>query len=294
MDAHARMNAAGRAVSRADARRMPQARGRGPRSRRVARKDRAASRTRSASARDATRWSSRCSRRSGSCASRPLADTRDRGGARRPHHVPSAASGRTPTSTGWRTSTTGASRASYGGAIGFRPTGATTCEQHGADRRRSAARAMRNCGGAICARTRTCSTPGSARRCGRSRPWDGPMRRADLKPLLSDQPADHRLRHHLFLGRADDDAGAAGSWTTVPFRDVYITPLVRDQFGKKMTKSRGNVVDPLDIMETLRHRRGALHAGAACGAGARPDPVATTGWRLRAPSPTKSGTRRAS
>ncbi len=35
----------------------------------------------------------------------------------------------------------------------------------------------------------------------------------------------------------------------VPFKDVYITPLVRDQDGKKMTKSKGNVVDPLDLME---------------------------------------------
>ena len=34
----------------------------------------------------------------------------------------------------------------------------------------------------------------------------------------------------------------------VPFKDVYITPLVRDKDGKKMSKTKGNVVDPLDLM----------------------------------------------
>ena len=49
----------------------------------------------------------------------------------------------------------------------------------------------------------------------------------------------------------------------VPFKDVYLHALVRDEHGAKMSKSKGNVINPLDMIEnysadTLRFTLAAL------------------------------------
>ncbi len=67
----------------------------------------------------------------------------------------------------------------------------------------------------------------------------------------------------------------------VPFKDVYLHGLVRDAKGKKMSKSLGNVVDPLDAInefgaDALRFTNAAM---ASMGGVLKYDPARIAGYR---------------
>ncbi len=67
----------------------------------------------------------------------------------------------------------------------------------------------------------------------------------------------------------------------VPFRHIYIHALVRDERGQKMSKSKGNVVDPLELMSTFGTdaMRFTLTALSAMGRDIRLSADRITGYR---------------
>ena len=104
----------------------------------------------------------------------------------------------------------------------------------------------------------TCSTPGSAPPSGRTRRSAGRRQTPELALLLPDQRAGDEPRHHHALGGAHGDHRAV-QLRQVPFHHVYIHPKILDGFGETMSKSKGNGIDPLDIIE--RYGTDALRFG---------------------------------
>jgi valyl-tRNA synthetase len=79
----------------------------------------------------------------------------------------------------------------------------------------------------------------------------------------------------------------------VPFHTVYIHALVRDEKGQKMSKSKGNVIDPLELIDAYGADalRFTLAAMAAQGATSSSPSRASRATATSAPS---CGTPRAS
>ena len=111
----------------------------------------------------------------------------------------------------------------------------------------------------------------------------------DFGTLLPDLGDGDRLRHHLLLGRPDGDARHRAD-RTEPFHTVYLSGLIRDPHGQKMSKTKGNVVDPLGVIDEsgADALRFAVIHGATPGNDQR---FGTPSSRTPATSPTSSGTR---
>ena len=128
--------------------------------------------------------------------------------------------------------------------------------------------------------TKTCSTPGSPPRSGRSRRSAGPTRRPSSARYY---PTDVLVTGFdiIFFWVARMMMMGLHVMEEVPFRDVYIHALVRDEKGQKMSKSKGNVIDPLELIDAYGADalRFTLAAMAAQGATSSSAPGRVEGYR---------------
>ena len=171
------------------------------------------------------------------------------------------------------------------------------CDACGERDRRDRGRRRRcpDCGGASCEQDPDVLDtwfssglwPFSARSAGRTRPRTC----AYFYPTQRDGDG---LRHPLLLGGADDHARPRTTWASVPFHTVYLHGLVRDETAQKMSKTQGNVIDPLMMIDEYGTDalRFALVTGGTPGNDMRSRREQARG--RRATSATSSGTRRAS
>ena len=102
-----------------------------------------------------------------------------------------------------------------------------------------------------------------------------PEQTADLKRVLPRRRPGHRPGDPLLLGGPHGHGRAASSMGELPFHTVYLHGTVRDTQHRKMSKSLGNGIDPLEVIE--RYGADALRytviAGMAVGTDVILDPA---------------------